>query len=91
MLAKSLAQCGKRVLLVDAEVQADRVQDGERVVYVMGNSVMPDAVPITLGASSETMSEVLDGDLKVGDLIVLNPPVYFDMNDSGPPFTMGGP
>jgi HlyD family secretion protein len=70
--------------------RAVRVQEGERVVYVMTGGVMPEAVPITLGASSETMSEVLDGDLEVGDLIVLNPPVYFNMNESGPPFSMGG-
>jgi hypothetical protein len=30
-------------------------------------------VKITLGASSDTQSEVASGDLKVGDAIILNP------------------
>jgi len=33
-------------------------------------------VVITLGASSETVSEVLGGDLHEGDTIVLNPPSF---------------
>jgi hypothetical protein len=42
-------------------------------------------VDIELGASSDTESEVLEGDLQVGDLIVLNPPQVFDTS-GGPPF-----
>ena len=48
--------------------RAVRIKDGERVVYVLIDG-KPTAVEITLGASSDTMSEVIDGDLKVGDLI----------------------
>jgi multidrug efflux pump subunit AcrA (membrane-fusion protein) len=47
----------------------------------------PTPVEVTLGASSDTQSEVLAGDLKPGDRIVLNPPVEFGQN--GPPFMMG--
>jgi HlyD family secretion protein len=36
------------------------------------NAIVP--VPITLGASSALYSEVIFGDLKEGDLVVLNPP-----------------
>jgi HlyD family secretion protein len=36
------------------------------------NAIVP--VPITLGASSGLYSEVISGDLKEGDLVVLNPP-----------------
>jgi len=70
----------ENVLLVPN--RAVRVQDGQRVVFVMRDGV-PVTVEITLGASSDTDSEVLAGDLKVGDLIILNPPLIFSQN--GPP------
>jgi hypothetical protein len=35
---------------------------------------MPEPIEVILGASSDTHSEVLDGELQVGDKIVLNPP-----------------
>jgi HlyD family secretion protein len=62
--------------------RAVRVQNGKRVVYILNNGNLS-TVEITLGASSDTNSEVLDGNLKVGDLIALNPPLTFDSN--GPP------
>jgi HlyD family secretion protein len=62
--------------------RAVRVQDGQRVVYVLRDGVL-EPEPVTLGASSDVMSEVLDGGLQVGDEIVLNPPQVFDTN--GPP------
>jgi HlyD family secretion protein len=62
--------------------RAVRIEDGKRVVYVMRDNE-PTPVQITLGASSDTMSEVIDGELKVGELIVLNPPTEFNTN--GPP------
>ena len=62
--------------------RAVRVKEGKRVVYVLRNNV-PQPVEISLGASSETMSQVLTGDLKEGDLIILNPPVEFEQG--GPP------
>jgi HlyD family secretion protein len=62
--------------------RAVRVQDGKRVVFVMRDGV-PTTVEITLGASSDTDSEVVGGDLNVGDLVVLNPPLIFSQN--GPP------
>lgn len=62
--------------------RAVRIQNGQRVVYVLANGT-PKPVEITLGATSDTVSQVLEGDLKVGDLIVLNPPTVFDQN--GPP------
>jgi HlyD family secretion protein len=63
--------------------RAVRVVDGERVVYVLRDGQTA-AVPIVLGTSSETSSQVLQGDLAVGDLIVLNPPLVLDPSD-GPP------
>jgi HlyD family secretion protein len=53
--------------------RAVRVINGERVVYVLRDN-QPVAVKIELGASSDSYSQVSSGDLKVGDLIILNPP-----------------
>jgi len=36
------------------------------------NAIVP--IPVTLGASSALYSEIISGDLKEGDLVVLNPP-----------------
>jgi len=62
--------------------RAVRLLEGKRVVYVLRNG-KPEPVEVTLGASSDTMSEVQAGDLKVGDPVVLNPPTVFQQN--GPP------
>lgn len=62
------------VLLV--QNRAVRLVDGERVVYVLENE-QPVTKEITLGSSSDTMSVVASGDLKEGDLIILNPPAEF--------------
>ncbi|GAB4475779.1 MAG: efflux RND transporter periplasmic adaptor subunit [Anaerolineales bacterium] len=62
--------------------RAVRLSEGKRVVYVLRNG-QPQAIPITLGASSETHSEVIDGELQVGDTVILNPPSVFQQN--GPP------
>ena len=53
--------------------RAVRVVDGKRVVYVLKDGVLI-AVEVRLGATSDTASEVVGGDLKEGDVIVLNPP-----------------
>ncbi len=50
-----------------------RVVDGKRVVYVLSNNQLQ-SVDVTLGASSDSQSQVTDGNLQVGDQIVLNPP-----------------
>lgn len=60
--------------------RAVRVLNGKRVVYILKNGNL-ETVDITLGASSDTNSEVVAGDLKVGDQIVLNPPVTFGPNN----------
>jgi HlyD family secretion protein len=64
--------------------RAVRVLEGKRVVYLLVDSEL-EPVEITLGASSETFSEVTDGELKPGDIIVLNPPTEFE-SDGPPPF-----
>jgi len=65
--------------------RAVRLADGDRVVYMMGEDGTPDKVEIRLGASSDTMSVVVGGDLQEGDEIILNPPVEFQ-GGGGPPF-----
>jgi HlyD family secretion protein len=64
--------------------RAVRVKDGKRVVYLLRNNTF-EPVEVTLGASSDSDSQVLQGALKVGDLIVLNPPTVFSRT-GGPSF-----
>jgi HlyD family secretion protein len=69
--------------------RAVRVIDGKRMVYILTNG-QPKAVEVRLGATSDTNSEVVGGDLKEGDQIVLNPPSSaFGPGAGGPPG--GGP
>jgi len=68
--------------------RAVRVINGQRVVYIMQGG-QPAPVEVRLGASSDLYSEVVDGEIKEGDLVVLNPPSYiFDPNQE-PPFVQG--
>jgi HlyD family secretion protein len=68
--------------------RAVRFKDGKQVVYILkDNQVSP--VNIELGASSDSDSQVIDGDLKVGDQIVLNPPADFGDQNGPPPFVRG--
>jgi HlyD family secretion protein len=53
--------------------RAVRQVNGKRVVYVL-NGKQPVAVEVRLGATSDSNSEVVGGNLKDGDLIILNPP-----------------
>ncbi len=65
--------------------RAVRVREGERVVYVIrDDSYQP--VPIKLGVSSDLYSQVVEGELSEGDLIVLNPPAIFESTGGPPPF-----
>jgi HlyD family secretion protein len=78
--------------------RAVRWVKGEQVVYLATD---PDnviasnlkMVPVTLGASSDEFSEVLGGDINVGDLVVLNPPSssFFDEMGPGGSGQHGGP
>jgi RND family efflux transporter MFP subunit len=52
--------------------RAVRNVNGELVVYVLQNGEQK-MVLVELGASNDTMSEVVKGDLKEGDLVILNP------------------
>ncbi len=68
--------------------RAVRLVDGQRVVYVLKpGELLPTPVEITIGASSDLQSEIIDGDIQVGDTLVLNPPTEFMPPGGGP---MGG-
>jgi hypothetical protein len=65
-----VAQKFANVLLVPN--RAVRTVNGKQVIYLL-RSGQPVAVAITLGATSDTYSELASGDVKEGDLVVLNP------------------
>jgi HlyD family secretion protein len=67
--------------------RAVRVRDGNRVVYILQDG---EAIPIqvTLGATSDEVSEVIGGELEAGDQVILNPPS--EVNFFGPPGGGGG-
>lgn len=65
----------ENVLLVPN--RAVRFRDGKRVVYVQNATGMLNAINVQIGSSSELYSEITGGDLKEGDVVVLNPPAEF--------------
>ena len=70
------------VLLVPS--RAVRLVNNQLVVYVLTNGQARE-VNVTLGASSDTMSEVVSSNLIAGDVIILNPPstLFSRPNGSG--------
>jgi HlyD family secretion protein len=75
------------VLLVPS--RAVRLVNNQLVVYVLRNGQAQE-VNVTLGASSDTMSEVVSSNLKAGDLIILNPPSTLFTRPSGNGIGAGG-
>ena len=70
--------------------RAIRNNNGVMAVYVLRNNT---AVPveITLGASSDSQSQLLSGDVNVGDLIILNPSTsLLQQRQTGTGAGMGG-
>lgn len=63
--------------------RAVRLNDGERVVWVLRNNT-PQMVPITLGLTSDVQSEVIGGDVQEGDQLILNPPTIPSFGGGGP-------
>ncbi|MEI8131882.1 MAG: efflux RND transporter periplasmic adaptor subunit [Leptolinea sp.] len=63
-----------------------RLKDGKRIIYTLKDKVAT-PVNVTIGASSDTTSELVSGEVKEGDLIILNPPASANF---GPP-GMGRP
>jgi HlyD family secretion protein len=73
--------------------QAVRVLNGKQVVYVMQPDGSMKEVEVGLGISSDAFSELLTGDLKVGDQVVLNPTstTATTVTRGGARFMFGGP
>jgi HlyD family secretion protein len=66
--------------------RATRLVDGSRVVYLLVDG-QPVQTEVSLGASSDTMSVLVDGDVKESDIIILNPSAAQGGPNRGP----GGP
>ena len=62
--------------------RAVRLRDGQRVVYVLRNN-QSTTVDISIGATSDTNSEVIEGDVKAGDQVILNPPIEIPTGPGG--------
>ncbi len=80
---KVVVQEMKDVLLI--QNRAVRLVDSQRVVYVLVDG-KPVKKNITLGSSSDTLSVLASGEVKEGDVVILNPPEEF----SGPGGRFGG-
>lgn len=65
--------------------RAVRLSGGERVVYILENS-LPVKKNIILGSSSDTMSVLAGGEVQEGDAVILNPPTEFVGPGGGGPF-----
>jgi len=53
--------------------RAIRNENGQRVVYILQGG-KPQPVQVVIGASSDTMTQILSGSVQEGDQIVVNPP-----------------
>ena len=62
--------------------RAIRQVNGQYMVYILKNGIS-NPVTIKIGSTSDTMSEILDGDIKKGDLVILNPSISFEDMASG--------
>jgi len=60
--------------VLQVPIEAVRLLNGKRFVYVLDANSQPQPVEITLGISSDKFSELKSGNLKAGDQVVLNPP-----------------
>lgn len=61
--------------------RAVRLREGKRVVYLLKNGEAT-PVDIEIGAQSDLNSELLSGDVREGDIIILNPPTQFESGQS---------
>ena len=62
--------------------RAVRLVNNNYVVYILKDG-LPQQVSISLGSSSDTMSEIVGGDLKEGDEVILNPPASLQPGGPG--------
>lgn len=74
----------KDVLILPSRVV--RGSNGKRVVYRLNGGQLEEVV-VEIGSSSDTHVEIVSGDVKEGDLIVLNPPFELVPGSGRPAFT----
>ncbi|MES0360515.1 MAG: efflux RND transporter periplasmic adaptor subunit [Anaerolineales bacterium] len=65
-----VSQIDEALLVPNRAVQFTQ---GKRMVYILADDGSLELIEVALGASSDKYSQVLDGNLNPGDLIVLNP------------------
>jgi len=65
--------------------RAIRLKDGQRIVYTLIGDQLEET-SVEVGSSSDTQTEISGGELKEGDVIVLNPPALFQTNGRPPSF-----
>jgi HlyD family secretion protein len=73
----------KNILIIPN--RAIRLKDGQRIVYALNAGQLIET-KVDVGSSSDTQTEILDGSLKEGDVVVLNPPTMFQTNGRPPSF-----
>ncbi len=73
----------KDILLIPN--RAIRLIDGQTIVYVLVDGKLIET-KVDVGSSSDTQTEIIGGNLKEGDVIVLNPPLMFQTNGRPPSF-----
>ncbi len=65
--------------------RAIRLKDGQRIVYILVGEQLKET-KVEVGSSSDTQTEISGGELKEGDVVVLNPPALFQSNGRPPSF-----
>ena len=73
----------KNILIIPN--RAIRLKDGQRIVYILAGEQLKET-KVEVGSSSDTQAEILGGELKEGDVVVLNPPALFQTNGRPPSF-----
>lgn len=73
----------KNILIIPN--RAIRLKDGQRIVYILTGEQLKET-NVEVGSSSDTQAEITDGELKEGDVVVLNPPALFQTNGRPPSF-----
>lgn len=71
--------------------RAVRAVDAQRIVYVLGEDGVLNPVEVRLGATSDTYSEVVGGNLQEGDRVVLNPPAASNFGPGNGPMNGNNP
>jgi HlyD family secretion protein len=71
--------------------RAVRLQNGKRVIYLLVEG-QPQVVEVTLGSSADVLTQIIRGEVKAGDEVILNPPtsILNPASGSGMPIRPGG-